>query len=409
MKPRHKLYLRLNLMSLFFIVVSFISVTLAWFAYSGLSKVSTEIGVKAWYIELQKDGQAVSNDIVISLSEIYPGMDTVSEIVNIKNSGDSDAQVKYSITSARILDKPEDNYVVDEVTTKSNYVEDVLSHDYPFHVNISISKNYALAKGDESSFEVSVSWPLDSDSDAVDSLWGTDAYKFQQNEEIRKNQDVNYQIRPSIQIVISLTAEQFLETPTASDIRYNLGDTVLFDVQNNNSCEEISSTCIKTYVMDVNNKIGDETVTLLPDPKDTYLSGGYSDYSSMLASQTTSWAVSTRPLLVGDILKIISNDVMDSLLIRDSISNSIIGNLNYDGRLNTEIAKAVSYNGYYSFLNEKFGSFTAANCYWTSSEYNVNNGFAVKKIDDNNSKIYGEAKASSCKVIPVIVANKSNL
>jgi hypothetical protein len=53
-KARHKSYLRLNLVSLFFVLVSFISVTLAWFAYSGLANVATEIDVKAWYIEFEK-------------------------------------------------------------------------------------------------------------------------------------------------------------------------------------------------------------------------------------------------------------------------------------------------------------------------------------------------------------------
>ena len=104
MKPRHKVYLKINLVSLFFVIVSFISVTLAWFAYSGLSNVATEIGVKAWYIELEKNGKSISNDIVISLSEIYPGMDVVNEVVNIKNMGDSDAELNYKIVSARILD-----------------------------------------------------------------------------------------------------------------------------------------------------------------------------------------------------------------------------------------------------------------------------------------------------------------
>ena len=47
MKKKHQVYLRLNLMSLFLIAVSFISVTLAWFAYSGLATVSTEVDVKA--------------------------------------------------------------------------------------------------------------------------------------------------------------------------------------------------------------------------------------------------------------------------------------------------------------------------------------------------------------------------
>ena len=83
---RRKSYIKLNLLSLFFTAVSFISVTLAWFAYSGLAKAETEINVKAWYIELSKDGKVTSNNIVISLDEIYPGMETVHEVVEVKNA-----------------------------------------------------------------------------------------------------------------------------------------------------------------------------------------------------------------------------------------------------------------------------------------------------------------------------------
>ena len=409
MEKKHKLYLRLNIMSVTFIVISFISVTLAWFAYSGLSSVSTEIGVKAWYIELDKDGQPVSNDIVISLSDIYPGMDIVDELVNIKNLGDSDAQLSYSIVSARILGDEADNYVIDDTATTSESVEDVLSHDYPFHININLSKNYILAKGEESSFEVSVSWPLDSGIDSLDSLWGTEAYKFEQSEITKKNNDANYQIKPSIQIVISVKAEQYIESDTTSDPKYNLGDVVLYDVVNNEVCTEISTTCLTTYVIDTNNTLGDDTVTLLPNVKNTYLSSGFNDYAMTMSSVTSGWTVETRALTVEDLLKITSKDVIESTLIRDNISDLIIGKLNYGTRMNTEIAKAVSSNGHYNFSNEKFNYISSANCYWTSNEYNSNNGFAVKKIDEINSKMYGEAKTTSCNVIPVIIAPKTNL
>ncbi len=409
MEQKHKLYLRLNIMSLTFIVISFISVTLAWFAYSGLSSVSTEIGVKAWYIELDKDGKPVSNDIVISLSDIYPGMDIVDEMVNIKNLGDSDAQLKYSIVSARILGDDKDNYLIDNDTTTSEHVEDVLSHDYPFHVNINLSKNYILAKGEESSFEVSVSWPLDSDIDSLDSLWGTEAYKFEQSELAKKNDDPNYQVKPSIQIVISVTAEQYLESDTTSDPDYNLGDAVLYDVVDNKACTEISTTCLTTYVVDVNNTLGDETVTLLPNTKNIYSTSNFNDYALTLSNITSGWTANTRPLAVEDLLKIASKDVMKSTLVRDNISDLILGKLNYGNRISTEIAKAVSYNGHYNFSNERFSYLSAANCYWTNTEYNSSNGFAVKKIDDINSKIYGEDKNASCNVIPVIIVPKENL
>ena len=186
-------------------------------------------------------------------------METLDEVVKIKNLGDSDAKINYSIVSARILGDPKDNYVVNKSSVTSEYVEDLLSHDYPFHININLSKNYVLAKGDESKFEVSVSWPLDSDHDALDSFWGNEAYKFQQSEANRKGANENYQIRPSIQVVISATAEQYMKKMMMPVTSFNLGDTVLFDVVDNKICTEISPTCITTFVMDVNNKLSEST------------------------------------------------------------------------------------------------------------------------------------------------------
>ncbi len=408
MMKRLKTYLKLNLMSIFFIIVSFISVTLAWFAYSGLSNVDTEIGVKAWYIELEQNGEQVSNDLIIPVLDIYPGMDTIYEKVNINNLGDSDARIKYKIVSARILDDESDNYVVNDQVT-SEYVEDLLSHAYPFHININLTKNYALAQVGESSFEVSISWPLDSGNDELDGIWGANAYQFRQSEELTKSNAPEYEIRPSMQLVISVTAEQYIEEDTESDLNYNLGDTVLFDVVSNSACLEISSTCLNTYIIDTNNTIGDGTVTLLPDVSNSYTSNTYSNYDTSLSSLTSSWTATTRALVIGDILGIISKDIMNSLLIRDGISNSIIGNLSYGNRLTTEVSTTISSGGYYTFLNEKFNYLISNNCYWIKTEYDTTNSFVVEKIDTINSKIYGKSKDSTCQVIPVIVANKSNL
>ena len=80
-KKRYKRYLKINLISLLFIVVSFSSLTLAWFAYSGLTNTSMDIDVKGWYIELERGGKKSTNKIEVSLPEIYPGMDTVVEKV----------------------------------------------------------------------------------------------------------------------------------------------------------------------------------------------------------------------------------------------------------------------------------------------------------------------------------------
>ena len=137
MQKAYKKYLKLNIMSLFFAGLSFISITLAWFAYSGLSRVTTEIDIKAWLIEFEKGDSTVSNNIVISLDDIYPGMETMHEVIKIKNKGDSNAKLSYSIESIRILDEELDIKDADQ-----EYLKDKLSHEYPFSINIDLSNNF---------------------------------------------------------------------------------------------------------------------------------------------------------------------------------------------------------------------------------------------------------------------------
>ena len=399
MDKKHKLYLKLNLMSLFFVALSFVSITLAWFAYSGIGNVATEIGVKAWNIEFKNNDDTVANDIVISLSDIYPGMETVSEKVDINNLGDSDAQISYKIDSARVFDY--------DLTDLEN-LEDKMSHEYPFHINISLSKDYAEAKGGHSELEVSISWPLDSDNNELDSKWGNAAFEFQNNELNKHNQDNSYQIRPTLKIVINLTAEQFIETNESPDKSFNLGDLILYDVIDNKVCTELSSSCISTYVIDVNNKIGDTTVSLLPDLFKSYGVGKYTSYDTLLNTLASRWNVNLRAATVEDILKPISKDVVNSVMVRDNLSDEIIGNLNEPDRLTSEINKLISYNGYFKYLNSKFPYLASNKCYWLKSDYQ-DGAFAFIKIDDDYSKIYKEDVSTSCTILPIIEVSKSNL
>ena len=192
-----------------------------------------------------------------------------------------------------------------------------------------------------------------------------------------------------------------------SDTKYNLGDEILYDVINNKVCNQVSSTCLKTYVIDVRNKIGDTTIKLLPDLSNGFTLSTYDNYQNSLSNITTNWKVNFKSLEITDILPIISTDVNDSVLVRENLSDSIIGNLNYNDRLNTQLNFAISNNGYYKFNNNKFNYLVTNNCYWVDSEYN-DGVFAYQKIDNNYSKYYKEVKNNSCKVVPVIIVSKSN-
>ena len=402
MKRKYKAYLKLNLLSLFCLGVSFISITLAWFAYSGLSTVSTEVDVKAWNIEFMKDSQVVTNEIVIDVNEIYPGMDPIDEKVSIHNLGASDAMLSYQVVSARVLS--------DELTEQEDgYLVDLLSHDLPFHINISLENRYVEAKSGVSNFSVSVSWPLDSLNDELDSKWGNEAYDFQQQEQALQSTNPNYTPRKSLKIVISVKAEQFIQAPETPDIRYNLGDLVLYDVLNNQKCDSISSTCLKTYVMDSNNTLSDTTVTLLPDLYQSYSSGSYYDYDTLLSNEVSTWGVSTRSLTLEDVLKAISTDNQNSYLRRDGLSDVIVGDLNFKDRITAIIDKSKSYNGSFIFLSEKFPYLSSNKCYWVKTEYSTDKAYAFRRQDDTNTSIYGNHKTNSCSVVPVLIVDKAKL
>ena len=405
MKERYKKYLKINMLPIIFTVTSFIFTTFAWFAYSGLKSVSTEIDVKAWYIEITKDGQAVTNDIVISLEDVYPGMETVDEIVNIENKGDSDASLRYEITSARILDTT----LSADTSQTIGLLEDNLSHSYPFHVNIDLSKHFIRSGGDTSTFEVSVSWPLDSGNDYLDTTWGMNSYSFQQSEQEQVEEDPEYVPRSAIQIVISVIAEQYIENSSASDMNFNLGDTILYDVSLDESCESISNTCISTTVLDYDSKVGDTTVTLLPSLYSEFLTGTWSEFETKLATYTSSWNVSNRALTVDDLMKPISHDIMNTLLNGEDISPQILGNLNYSGRLSTEKNRIITFEGYYTFLNQKYGYLAHNGCFWTNTSFDTDHAFAFGKLNELKTEIYGKEKIDTCKIVPVIIADKENI
>ncbi len=386
---RGRVFLKINIVSILFAVVSLISVTLAWFAYSGLADVKTEVGVKAWYIEFEKNNEVVSNDIVISLEDIYPGMEPRKEKITIKNLGDTDAKLKYKIGMARILDLESDYYEASD-DSPTSYIEDVLAHNYPFHINISLDKLYIDAK-EEATFEISITWPLDSGNDSLDSLWGRRAYLY---EAAQKQKDPNEK-EPAIEALINVTAEQAIDDLDSVDINYLLGKKINYDITTGKSCVTLSNTCIETYVIDTYNKVDDLYVNLLPSidlGKATF-----EEYQEI----SPEWNSSYRLLSSKDILKIISLDIENSYIKIDGISDSIIGKVLTDTRADNILNKVISKNGYFSF--ESFPYINSDTCIWTSDSYN-NLGFAL-----DSTRLYGENKNTECRMIPVLKVLKEKI
>ena len=380
-------------MSLFFAGMSFISITLAWFAYSGLVTTKTIIDVKSWLIEFDKNGTPVSNEIVIPLFQIYPGMETSSETININNLGDSDADVSYEITSARVLDK----YI--ESNGEKGYVEDQLSQNYPFHINISLSDTYVNAHDGSGEFVVSVSWPLDAGQDEKDNEWGNESYLYQQN-----NPD-----SPAIEIQINLKASQYLGENDSADIDYKLGNIVLYNPVDNAKCNSLDEeNCIQTYVIDKNNTVADTSVTLMPVLTTEFASVKRSEYETKTEEVLTKYPTG-KLLDAKHILPIISKDILNTIILSPKYSNEIVGFVDYGERRQFSIDKTVSREGLYRFTTLDYMYFNTSKCIWLNTKYGEEGLFALNKLDETYSKLYKENNEQSCEIMPVFEVTKGVL
>ncbi len=396
---------RLYIVIILFLILSFISVTYAWFTFSGMVGGRTTVDVKAWSIEFKDGEDTVNNSIDIVSRDIYPGMETVYEEITINNKGDTNALLNIFVNEARILN--EDQYKVGESMTSADII-DALAHDYPFKVNV-ITKDNIIEPKSSSSFIISISWPADSGDDIVDTFWGQTAYNFHLEEQAKLNADPSYQMLKPIELKLTVIAEQDVKEATGYDEFYQLGQSVLIDVVSHTGCTSIGGNCIKASVIDSNSKIGDETVNLIPDVKSSYQTSNFQNYQTTYNSIVSGWTVSHRPLTALDVVKTTSKDIEQTVIKSDSTSDIIVGNLLFDSRANTIIDRTKSLSGYISYSNDKFNYLNTANCVWTNTEYNIDNGFAISQIDQNDSKMYGELKNTTCKVVPVITALKRNL
>ena len=143
----NKLKKTLGLKTLIILIVLLSFNTYAWFVFS--SKVDTEMGakVRAWNITFMQDDQNVSQSLTFDVDEI---------------------------TSVRILDT---TYTVGQNNYTSDGIIEMLSEDFPFHVDLVVS-NSTILMGRSETFSIDVNWDFEENDDAVDTLWGQNAYTF---------------------------------------------------------------------------------------------------------------------------------------------------------------------------------------------------------------------------------------
>ena len=384
-----------NFTALFFFLLSCISFTFAWFAYSNVVNTNIEIGVSAWHIEFSEEINEISNEIPIKIDSFYPGSEKYTKTIEIYNKGDIDAEFSYKINYLRIFEQEFEVENQDELF-------DQLSHNYPFVFNI--SNDSSFIKANESIiFNIAAEWPLDSGDDIKDGKWGNDAYKFIEAENKKIETNPEYEIRPVIEITIELNTKQYIEENTnITDNRFLYGNIYSFNINNLEMCNVGEDDCYNFYVIDKNNKLSDEVVTFIIDSNSTIGAGTYSEVMNMSSDKY-------KVPKTEQLLEAISIDIVDSTIVLPNISERIVGNVSYNGRTINILNNVSSKKGYIKFNKNYFNNLSSSTCYWTSMEYDSEQAYAISNLDNNSIKIYGENKDSICKFIPIIEINKNKI
>ena len=165
---------RLRRRTLFFLILTLIANTFAWFIYS--NKVSNNIttGVKSWKINFKQDGVDIVNNVEFKIDSIYPGMPDYTNSLSITNIGETAANISYEVEEIKILDE----FYNSDMYSSTDLINR-LKDNYPFKMNFSIN-NQEVGTGQTSEFTFSLVWPYESGHDEADTYWGKKSASFKE-------------------------------------------------------------------------------------------------------------------------------------------------------------------------------------------------------------------------------------
>lgn len=161
----------------------------AWFIYITKASLELETHVAAWEINFKNDDQIITNDLLLEIDRIYPGMEDYTKEIEVINKGEINAELSYRIISIEIFgEKFEvgDQYSSDDL---QNILE-----SYPFKITIETSSNQIEAGTGQGKFTVKVVWPFESGNDIVDTYFGNKSYEFQENNPDAKGLIVKFEL-----------------------------------------------------------------------------------------------------------------------------------------------------------------------------------------------------------------------
>lgn len=199
-RKRKKRNRKLNLANrLLLIIILLMMTTLAWFTFSRMLDAYVNLHINSWNVEFFLDGEKKETPLDISLEGLYPGMEDKEINILIKNSGETGADINYTITDITMFGHTYE--LVDEPLTDSEYyilnseptVEGNIStynlineeERFPFKIQIENSieaiPNPEEDETKDGHFIIKATW--DGTNDELDRKWGHDAADFYEKAE----------------------------------------------------------------------------------------------------------------------------------------------------------------------------------------------------------------------------------
>lgn len=161
----------------------------AWFIYINTVSNSVDVHVKAWKIDFVDGETPVTDYVNVFVDNVYPGMTTFSKDIEAYNYSDVAADVDYKILEADIMGdvfvttegRQDKGQEVEEGDLTSDELIQKFLTDYPFKIAFSVSSQTMQAETGNATYNIQISWPYESGDDELDTLWGTRAYTFRED------------------------------------------------------------------------------------------------------------------------------------------------------------------------------------------------------------------------------------
>ncbi len=133
--------------------------TYAWFIYFNKFDGNINANVVGWDVSFY-DEETSMDSVSIDINQLYPGMSNYEKEITVNNKSDVEASFSYEIVNFQLFGET----IEISDTLNSEELINMLSTYFPFSINFSQDKDLIAAQGDSAKFNISVTWPFESEN-----------------------------------------------------------------------------------------------------------------------------------------------------------------------------------------------------------------------------------------------------